>query len=841
MQLRRVEIISIRDLIVVYMPVFTCALLLAAGCSSKKAGSKDDDPGGDNGGCSTAAECSFGQTCMDGACSSDVPPPITDDGCLSNADCLSTEECAVSSGACVPVVSDPIVGPDPTCTDGAQRPCGSKIGACEYGVETCASGAWGTCVGGIGPAAMETACNGIDDLCNGLDDSERDQDGDGQRPCAGDCDDFDADMFAGNTEVCDDKDNDCDGPVDEDTAAECDDGNPCTVDDACTVGVCVPGGNTCACGMTSDCPVDADLCNGTLICVGNDCVVDLTTVISCPGNTDCQTFACNPATGICDATAQPDGTTCEDGSFCTDGDTCLLGTCSAGPARNCDDAVALCTGTCDETNDVCVLDPLCNCNPNDSDNDGYSECQGDCDDTNGFVHPNATEFCNGIDDDCDGLIDEDFDMDMDTYSVCSRDPLTRDCDDTKDTVNPGAMEDCGPTGTGNGIDDDCDSLIDEGCNCAAAPANEQTDDDMDGFAECEGDCDDTDDTVYPGAAEVCDGLDNDCNSFTIANCGVSDQCRWPGDPDVCQEKLLCLCFLEPNGFCGGNHRCTSLCNSSQTGAIGDRCAADEICGLNVVPTSNVHGCETEVLTITNIKTGGVPCKKDEECRSNNCWRPISGPLQYCFDFCGSDAYCPAAGTVCRLAAYMDGVCWPTPAARVGPDPVGTACTSNFQCDHGYCVDDSGDEYCTEACCTDTDCGSGFTCSLRGDKVDKNTYFYTPPSATACTSNADCPITGYCYLSGGVCEWRMADSSPMCLKDVAGQGTWVGGNFCTTNSDCRSNFCELNLGVCIESCCSDASCPAGLTCELQVVETSGNRATHARVCVNISTEEVFRPR
>jgi hypothetical protein len=44
--------------------------------------------------------------------------------------------------------------------------------------------------------------------------------------------------------------------------------------------------------------------------------------------------------------------------------------------------------------------------PVDNDIDGYSGCYGDCDDTNVDVNPAAPELCNGIDDDCDGAVDE---------------------------------------------------------------------------------------------------------------------------------------------------------------------------------------------------------------------------------------------------------------------------------------------------------------------------------------------------------------------------------------------------------------------------------------------------
>jgi PKD repeat protein len=106
--------------------------------------------------------------------------------------------------------------------------------------------------------------------------------------------------------------------------------------------------------------------------------------------------------------------------------------------------------------------------------DGYVTQSGDCNDNLMNVNPTAIEACNTIDDDCDGNIDEGLlltfypDQDGDGFGAisgaiqsCSAPSgyiaIAGDCNDANAAVFPGATELC------NGINDDCDASTDEGC------------------------------------------------------------------------------------------------------------------------------------------------------------------------------------------------------------------------------------------------------------------------------------------------------------------------------------------------------------------------------------------
>ncbi|MES1217276.1 MAG: MopE-related protein, partial [Bacteroidota bacterium] len=168
---------------------------------------------------------------------------------------------------------------------------------------------------------------------------------------------------------------------------------------------------------------------------------------------------------------------------------------------------------------------------------GYVSDNTDCNDDDGTIYPGATEICDGKDNNCDGTIDEGFpsvtyyrDADGDGYGNAAITTTAKcaipagyvtnstDCNDADATIHPGAAEIC------DGKDNNCNGTIDEGFPSTTY----YRDADGDGYgnaaitttAKCaipagyvtnNTDCNDADATIHPGAAEICDGKDNNCN------------------------------------------------------------------------------------------------------------------------------------------------------------------------------------------------------------------------------------------------------------------------------------------------------------------------------------------
>ncbi|HEY3243324.1 MAG TPA: MopE-related protein [Phycisphaerae bacterium] len=225
------------------------------------------------------------------------------------------------------------------CESGPPPPACSELDSDEDGVNNCIDICPGT------PPGEPVDAQGC--ACSQIPSMNADADADGFTICQGDCDDNDPTVFPGAPEICDGKDNNCDGVIDEGFDADgdgfttcggdCDDNNPAVHPGA--VEVCDGIDNNCDGQIDEGFDADGD---GFTVC-GGDC--DDSNPAVHPGTTE-----------VCD-----------------------------GVDNNCD-------GQIDEGFDA--------------DGDGFTICGGDCDDADPNVHPGALEVLNGIDDNCDGQIDE---------------------------------------------------------------------------------------------------------------------------------------------------------------------------------------------------------------------------------------------------------------------------------------------------------------------------------------------------------------------------------------------------------------------------------------------------
>jgi hypothetical protein len=539
------------------------------------------------------------------------------------------------------------------------------------------------------PGATEADCTDPADYNCDLSVGYADVDGDGHAACE-DCDDNNAAANPAATEACNGIDDNCDGQTDE-------------------------------AGATGETPwyLDADgdsygrTTLSTLACaqplgyVANSGDCDDLDASSYPGGTE----VCDEADNNCDGAVDEGVTTTFFGDSDGDGygspgaplSACFLPAGASVNQDDCDDGqaaahpggVEVCDGLdndCDGSTDVGAINATTWYT--DADGDGFgdpltglSSCSVvsgavvnglDCDDGDGGNFPGNVETCDGADDDCDYSVDESFDGDGDGVTICGSDGILGngddDCDDTDPSLYPGNAESC------DALDDNCDGIADEGLDA-----------DGDGVTPCgvdgipgngDDDCDDGDAANFPGNTEICDGGNNDCDfqsdeGFDIDGDGVST-CGLDGIigsvDDDCDDGAA-------DNFPGNNESCDG--NDQDCDGVVD------------------NGFDGDGDGITTCGPDGVAGNGDDDCDDSSA--AVSTP--------GQSSTCPVSSCAVLLSS--------------GPAPA----------NGNYWIDPSGGSP-FEAYCEMSLGGGGWTMLLNLDTSDGHVMWWADPLWTDSATHGD---------------------------------------------------------------------------------------------------------
>jgi hypothetical protein len=526
--------------------------------------------------------------------------------------------------------------------------------------------------------------------------------------------------------------------------SSCSDGNPCN------------GFETCTAGGTCGTPPPLD-CNDNIACTVDLCGMQgcVNTPITTPINND----------GCC-----PAGATSLTDNDCSA--SCGNGAVEPLAGETCDTAIAAgmpgaCPTACDDANG-CTADALISA----------GTCQARCSNTGieGLACPdgdacNGDEFCTASGTCAAGTPLLCSDGNGCTTDTCSP---TAGC-----TFTPSVGASCSDGNLCNGAEV-CDAAAacrsgtpitcSDGNACTADVCTPATgvcsfpalDADADGFGPiaCGGtDCNDLNAAVHPGATEICDNLDNNCN-------GTVDE-NFKNYNDPCTADTECC-----SGTCTAN-RCAF--------GSGDLCLS-----LN------------------------EPCVAPAECCTGRCEASING-VKRCVDA----VTCAPAGTACGQAADCCSLyCDPTTfkcSNSSSCDPIAASCLDNVECCGNICAGGScntvgpGCATLGEVCSSGGTCCSGVCASGRCSFIDtcRSDGDLCNVNADCCNDscvNGRCTILGACLTVGNPCSGFGSCCSNACVDTGLGTGQ------CEYLCGCRplNEVCDANGDCCSGSCLPDSS-------------------------------------